>query len=79
MGCCSKCLTRDIQVSLSFIFKLEVGDLMHDELKKFIEGAGALVEIWTIIYSQFLNQGYDSTTAMLHTKELLQVVIHEFK
>ena len=48
-------------------------------LEEFINATGALVEMWTLVYKNFLNQGLDAATAIVHTREFMQTMLATFK
>jgi hypothetical protein len=41
---------------------------VSEVLKNFIEGIGALTEIWRITYSEFIKSGMKPTEALAHTQ-----------
>lgn len=46
-----------------------------DQMKQFINGLGALTEIWTITYQGFIRQGLNPIDAMTHTKAFMSVTM----
>lgn len=51
----------------------------NNQLKQFIMATGALVELWALVYKNFLNQGFDAATAIVHTREFMQTMFTSFK
>jgi hypothetical protein len=48
---------------------------MGEELKKFLEGVGALTELWTVIYNNFRRQGMARHEAAEHTQMMVQTIL----
>ena len=46
-------------------------------LNEFIQGMGALCEIWMLTYSSFKKQNLNDAEAMEHTKAFMSVMMHE--
>lgn len=44
-------------------------------LQKFINDVGLIVEMWTVVYKQFVEHGYDSAEALVHTKAFMEAMI----
>ena len=49
---------------------------MNEKLKNFIAGIGAMTEVWTMTYKNFIEHGYTSTEALTHTREFMSALIH---
>ena len=47
----------------------------NDKVKEFIKGIGALVEMWTVIYRQFIDHGYSQKDALTHTEAFMRATI----
>ena len=47
----------------------------NEKVKEFIKGIGALVEMWTVIYGQFLDHGYSPKDALVHTEAFTRATI----
>ena len=47
----------------------------NDKVKDFIKGVGALVEMWTVIYRQFIDHGYSQKDALVHTEAFMRATI----
>lgn len=48
---------------------------MNGNLKDFLTGIGAMVELWTVIFKGFKAQGYEDKDALTHTKAFMETVI----
>ena len=48
---------------------------MKDKVKEFCTNVGALVEVWTVIYTQFINHGYSAKDALAHTESFMRATI----
>lgn len=48
---------------------------MNGKLKDFINGIGAIVEMWTVVYGQFINHGYSPKDALAHTESFIRATI----
>ena len=48
---------------------------MNEQLKAFINGVGAICEMWMITYNGFIKQGLAHNDAMMHTQGLMKVLI----
>lgn len=48
---------------------------MKDKVKEFCTNMGALVEVWTVIYTQFINHGYSVKDALAHTEGFMRSTI----
>lgn len=48
---------------------------MGEELKKFLEGVGALTELWVVIYTNFRKQGVNHKEAIDFTKGMIDCVL----
>ena len=42
---------------------------MTNKFKEFINAMGALTEVWTLVYKNFIKQGYSVPDALTHTRE----------
>lgn len=51
----------------------------NKQLEDFINSTGALVEMWVLVYKNFLNQGFDAATAVVHTQLFMQTMLTTFK
>lgn len=48
---------------------------MNEELNMFIKSLGALSEVWAITYKNFLRQGFDEETALIHTQAFVAMIL----
>lgn len=48
----------------------------NDKVTQIIQGLGAIVEMWTIVYKGFLQQGMDNSTALAHTKAFMSIAMN---
>ena len=48
---------------------------MNEKLKDFLNGLGALVELWAVIFNGFKQQGCDDKIALMHTKAFMETII----
>lgn len=47
-----------------------------DQVNQIIQGLGVMVEMWTIVYNQFKQQGYDDAAALSHTTAFMSIAIN---
>ena len=45
--------------------------MMNDKLNDFVKSMGALTEMWTMTYQNFIKQGYSVENALTHTREFM--------
>ena len=48
---------------------------MDNKLLEFFYSVGALTETWTMVYHNFMNQGFDKDEALTHTSAFIKVVL----
>lgn len=48
---------------------------MNEHLKSFLNGIGALTEIWTVVYKNFIKQGYGVQDSLTHTREFMAALM----
>lgn len=48
----------------------------NDQVNQIIQGLGAMVEMWSIVYKGFQQQGMDDSTALAHTKAFMSVAMN---
>ena len=48
---------------------------MDEKLKSFIDSMGVLCEVWTLTYTNFVNQGLKPSEAMKHTQGFMSTFI----
>ena len=48
---------------------------MNEKVLEFIQGLGALTEIWLITYNNFKKQGLNDSEAFTHTREFMKVML----
>lgn len=51
---------------------------MNDKVQQFINGVGALTEIWIITYNNFIKQGMSAADAMTHTREFMKAFMSSY-
>lgn len=47
----------------------------NDQVNSIIQGLGAMVEMWTIVYNKFKQQGFDDASALSHTTAFMSITI----
>ena len=48
---------------------------MDDRLKSFVTNIGVLCETWTVVYNNFVSQGFNPKDAMAHTQGFMSAFI----
>lgn len=48
---------------------------MNDKILEFIQGLGALTEIWMVTYNNFKKQNLSDAEAYAHTREFMKVIV----
>ena len=48
---------------------------MNEKALEFIQGLGALTEIWLLTYTNFKKQGLNDADAFTHTREFMKVMM----
>ena len=48
---------------------------MDEKIKNFINGLGALVEMWMIVYRGFISNGCNEREALQHTQAFMKNLI----
>lgn len=48
---------------------------MDEKVKQILMGVGALSELWTVTYKNFLLQGFNHGEAIEHTSAFMQILI----
>lgn len=49
----------------------------NEKVMELITAIGALSELWTVTYNNFIKQGYSKLDARVHTKDFMSALIHE--
>lgn len=49
----------------------------NEKVTELITAVGALSELWTVTYNNFIKQGYSKLDARVHTKDFMSALIHE--
>ena len=47
---------------------------MNEKTLKFINSIGVMTEIWMVIYQAFLSRGMSQEEAIMHAKELYEII-----
>ena len=48
---------------------------MNEGFKKFMNSIGILVEMWIVVYDQFVAHGQDTATALKSTESLMRATL----
>ena len=48
---------------------------MNEKVLEFIQGLGALTEIWLVTYTNFKKQNLSDAEAFAHTREFMKVMM----
>lgn len=48
---------------------------MNEGFKKFMNDIGILVEMWIVVYGQFVAHGQDSATALKNTESFMRATL----
>lgn len=44
---------------------------MDNKVENFVNGLGAIVDTWMLVYTMFLKKGLTPTEAIVHTREFM--------
>ena len=45
----------------------------NEEVQQFLLAVGAMTEVWTSVYGNFMKQGFSSDEAIKHTGEFMKI------
>lgn len=52
---------------------------MNEKVQQLILAVGALCELWTVTYKNFISQGLGHKEALEHTSEFMKMIVSGFE